>query len=275
MDSDPLKVYLDPFNGSECTVWESYRNLIANGYKPLGITNCLNFGNPENAVVGHQLVESINGISKACKDIGIPVVSGNVSLYNESSNNRILPTPTIGMIGYCESVNSLIPSSFSDNQTVFVIGKQVNQNSDTGGSLYQRILYNEINGKVDTVDINLEKNLEKVIQKLKEQSLLKGCIDVSKGGIFFALFSALYAEKTGFTGDFEIDEKLLFGEITGRYLISTDDPENTENYLVKASIPFKKLGICGGNLLKLGDLEFDINALFEVYENSLEMRLRS
>jgi phosphoribosylformylglycinamidine synthase len=97
--SDPEQVFSDPYNGSKNIVYKCFESLVASGFTPLGVTNCLNFGNPEHDEVGEQLVKSIDGIAAACRELQIPVVSGNVSLYNEHGGTRVLPTPVIGMAG--------------------------------------------------------------------------------------------------------------------------------------------------------------------------------
>ena len=118
IDSAPRAVFLNPYEGSKASVYESYRNLVSSGFKPLGITDCLNYGNPEKDEVAYQFVKSVKGISDACRELEIPVVSGNVSFYNECEDVRVYPTPTIGMVGYAKTPDDVLKASFKE--TLFV-----------------------------------------------------------------------------------------------------------------------------------------------------------
>lgn len=278
IDSNGKQVFLDPYEGSQNTVWEAYRNLVSCGFQPKGLTNCLNFGNPEKDEVAYQLISSINGISKACTEANIPVVSGNVSLYNESSTHRVYPTPSIGLVGYTDKFENLIPNKFLPDETLFLIGKQFDNNSNLGGSLYQKVFYNFIGGEIDKIDPDLEINLKDTIFRLKSKNMLKGCVDISEGGLFGALFEGLYAGNVGFEGQLisgTNPEKELFGEITGRYIISTNNPEETEIILKNVNISYKELGKCKNTSnIKFNNYEFDMNELAKLYENSIELEMQ-
>lgn len=276
IDSIPRQVFLDPLNGSRNTVWEAYRNLVSCGFNPLGVTDCMNYGNPEKDEVAYQFVKSIDSIAQACREANTPVVSGNVSFYNECPEYRVFPTPTIGMVGYAESYENLIRNSFEEGETVFLIGKDINDTSDIGGSLYHRILYGFLGGKVDSVDAELEKALHNIIFELRDSSILGGCIDVSEGGLFGALLEGLKDNKVGFSGslvNFQDKEKALFGEITGRYLISIKEPVKTESVLAEKQIPFRKLGICQGDRIEFDGYSFELQKLLDSYENSIELEM--
>ncbi|OGH98677.1 MAG: phosphoribosylformylglycinamidine synthase II [Candidatus Melainabacteria bacterium GWF2_32_7] len=276
IDSNGRQVFLDPYNGAKNTVWEAYRNLISSGFTPLGVTDCMNYGNPEKSEVAYQFVKSIDGISDACRESGIPVVSGNVSFYNECPDYRVYPTPTIGMVGYADTPSKLIRNSFINGETVVLIGKQINDSSDIGGSLYQRAQYDFLGGKVDCVDPELEKNLQEVIFNLRDQKLLGGCTDISELGIFGALFEGLKLGNTGFVGqliDCNDPEKALFGEITGRYLISSSKIDEVRKILAESVIPYRELGICSGNKLEFDGYTFDNKELFKLYEEAIELEM--
>ncbi len=201
IDSNGRQVFLNPYEGSKNTVYESYRNLVSSGFKPLGITDCLNYGNPEKDEVGYQFVKSIDGIADACRELSIPVVSGNVSFYNECEEIRVYPTPTIGMVGYAKDVKDIIQARFEQNETVYLAGKQINDVSKIGSSLYQMICFNFLGGEVDDIDLNLEKNLEKTIFELRDKKVLKGAVDVSEGGLLGALLEGLFNANSGFEGN--------------------------------------------------------------------------
>ncbi len=276
IDSNGRQVFLDPYNGAKNTVWESYRNLVSDGFNPLGVTDCMNYGNPEKDEVAYQFVKSIDGIADACKAASIPVVSGNVSLYNESTDLRVYPTPTTGMVGYTDNYDKLIKNSFSKNETVYLIGKQIDETSNIGGSLYQMVCYDFLGGSVDSVDENLEISLKDTIFNLRDNHLLDGCIDISEGGLFGALFEGLKSGNSGFESilnDSEITEKVLFGEITGRYLISVKDTNQTEKLLNNNKIPYKKLGKCTGNNIKLGNIALNLAELTDLYDKTIELEM--
>lgn len=273
IDSNGRQVFLNPYQGSKNTVYESYRNLVAAGFKPLGITDCLNYGNPEKAEVGYQLVKSIDGIADACREIGIPVVSGNVSLYNECEEIRVYPTPTIGMVGVAD-VGGTIQAKFEANQSIYLIGKQINDSSDIGSSLYQMACFDFLGGKIDNVDAKLEKSLEKTIFALRDKKVLKGAVDVSEGGILGALLEGLFNGNSGFEGKLITTQNplvSLFGEITGRYIVSTNNDAELLNTCLNNNVPVLKLGKTSNS----GEISFDghkfnLTKLKNIYETIIE-----
>lgn len=276
IDSCPRQVFLNPYEGSKCSVWEAYRNLVSSGFTPLGVTDCMNYGNPEKDEVAYQFVKSIDGIAQACKDAQIPVVSGNVSFYNECPEYRVFPTPSIGMVGYADSDSKLITNAAKAGDSVYLIGKEMHETSDVGGSLYQRVLYDFIGSEVDVVDSELEKLLVKTIFELKAKNLLSACNDVSEGGLFGALFECLRAGNTGFSGSLikiKNHQKALFGEIWGRYVITTVDEKETEAYLKANNVPYSHLGICGGDKIEFDDYSYEAQRLFDLYDKTIESEI--
>lgn len=273
IDSNGRQVFLNPYQGSKNTVYESYRNLVAAGFKPLGITDCLNYGNPEKDEVGYQLVKSIDGIADACQELSIPVVSGNVSLYNECEEIRVYPTPTIGMVGVAE-VNDTIQAKFEANQSIYLIGKQINDASDIGSSLYQMTCFDFLGGKVDAIDAKLEKSLEKTIFELRNKKILKGAIDVSEGGIFGALSEGLFNGNSGFEGKLITTKDPivgLFGEITGRYIISTNNDAELLNTCLNNNVPVLKLGkTSNSGEISFDGYKFNLSKLKDTYETIIE-----
>ena len=276
IDSNGRQVFLNPYEGGKNTVWECCRNLISSGFKPLGVTNCLNYGNPEKDEVAYQFVKSIEGIADACREEGVPVVSGNVSFYNESSERRVFPTPTIGMVGYADSVEKLIKAAFSADETLILLGKEINDESNTGGSLYQRVIYDFIGGEVDKTEAKLEKQLEEIIFELRDNKLIGGCVDVSESGLFGAVFEGVRNGNTGFKGSLifcKDQEKALLGEVTGRYVISTNEPEKAEKILQSKQVQYKILGNCVDNVFEFDGNSFDLKKLFNLYDKSIELEM--
>ncbi len=276
IDSSPRQVFLNPYQGGKNSVWECYRNLVSSGFEPMGVTDCLNYGNPEKDEVTYQFVKSVKGIADACQEMKVPVVSGNVSFYNESSQRRVFPTPTIGMIGYANFPEKLIRNYFMQRETLFLLGKDVKDDSDTGGSLYQRIAYDFLGGEINTTNFDLEIQLKDAIFGLRDKNLLGGCVDVSEGGLFGAIFEGAVKGKTGFIGNMifiKDQEKALFGELTGQYVISTDMPERVEDFLNSRHIPHKKLGMCIDEKFEFDGYNLDLAKLSFMWENSIESEM--
>lgn len=278
MDSNEIACYLNPYLGAFNLIFESARNAISSGFEPLGITNCLNFANPEKSDTAYQFTQTIDGMADALNLLKIPVVSGNVSFYNDG----IFPNPTIGMMSVLKAKKPIY-AEFCPGDTVYLIGKQIDEKSSLGASLYQKIFFDFLGGKLDTVDFELEMKLKKTIFELEHSDKITGAIDVSKGGLLGAFlimafnsnYSADFQGKTqiGFKGEFENNIHTLFGEITGRYLISTAQPKDVEKYFIKNKIPYKKLGVADGTgVLDLGFVKINAQELSEIYENSLERK---
>ena len=279
IDSNGRQVFLDPYNGSKNTVYECYRNLVSSGYKPLGITDCLNYGNPEKDEVGYQLVKSIDGLADACRELSTPVVSGNVSLYNECEETRVYPTPTVGMVGYAKSPEDLLTASFNEDESVYLLGKEMQEGANTGSSLYEMTCFEFLGGGVDTVNPELEKLLTKSIFELKGKNIIKSAVDVSEGGLLGALLEGLFNGNIGFEGNLIHNNtkplKALFGEITGRYIVSTKDAEGLEIYCKMTNTPYKKLGVCKGTEIIFDGYRFDLQVLKNSYMNSIAKEIES
>jgi len=277
IDSNGRQVFLNPYEGAKNSVYECARNLISNGFEPMGITDCLNYGNPEKDEVAFQFVKSVDGITSACKSLGIPVVSGNVSFYNESPDRRVFPTPTIGMVGYSQTADSLIKSVFSSGETLILLGKQIYASADIGGSLYQRVVYDFLGGKVDIIDEKLEQELKSLIFSLRDEKILNGCIDVSEGGLFGAVFEGIYNGNTGFEGSLissDDEEISLFGEITGRYVISVENIQIMEEKLKKSGISYRILGKCVNNTFNFDNYSLNLQKLKDLYANSISLEMQ-
>lgn len=283
MDSTPEKCLINPYVGAFNLIFECYRNAVSSGFEPLGITNCLNFANPKASDVAYQFIKTIEGMKDALNTLKIPVVSGNVSFYNEGLDNsskkiKIYPTPTIGTISLLK-FQTPIYSTTGLNDTIFLIGKKIEKNSATGGSLYQKLFFDFLGGNLDIIDVSLETKLKNAIFKLKSKNLITGAIDVSKGGNFGALLILLFNSikkysKLGFSGNFIPDINLLFGEITGRYLISTQNKNEVQKYLLKLNIPYEIMGHTNNTgVLDTGFTKIRLEELNEIYQNSFSRKV--
>jgi len=236
VDCTPRYVEADPFEGSIQAVAESYRNISATGAKPLAITNCLNFGNPQKPEIMGQIVKSIKGITRACKELDYPVISGNVSLYNETNGNSIQPTPAIGGVGLLKDLEHRCDTKFKNiNDVIMIIGKT---NGHISCSLFEReILKIDNKSNPPKVDLSQEKNNSKFIRDLISNKTINSCHDVSDGGMMVALFE-MCSKNLGCKIDISqlikttnCDENtILFCEDQSRYIITASPSKINEIY---------------------------------------------
>ena len=281
MDTKPRFSEIEPYLGACSTFLESYRNLVSSGFEPLGFTNCLNFANPENNDTKYSFVRSIEGLRDISKAFDIPVVSGNVSFYNECAAHRVYPSVTLGMLGFCPDENNLTKARFYENNEIYIIGKKITKESNTGGSLYQSVFFDFISGMPDKYDIELEKRLKKTIFELISQKKITGAKDVSKGGVLGSLLCMAFDSNIGFSAKLLNEKtnnnsqklKLLFGEIEGRYIIATDEGEYVEKYLQKNNIEYYRAGKCFGDKIEFDGYCFDLVKLRNIYKNSIKNAL--
>ena len=236
VDCTPRYVEADSYEGSIQAVCETYRNISAVGAKPLAITNCLNFGNPQKPEIMGQIVRSIQGISRACKELDYPVVSGNVSLYNETDGKAIKPTPAIGGVGLLVDANKRCDTKFKKiHDQIFVIGKTLGHISC---SIYERdILKVENQKNPPKVNLIEEKKNSEFVRLLISQDLINSCHDVSDGGLLVTLFEKSTKElgcKIDISSlkneEVNDDNAILFGEDQSRYVISISN-QNLKDFL--------------------------------------------
>ena len=257
VDSSATYCFAHPLTGGKQIVCESWRNLISVGAKPIAITNCLNFGNPEKEKNMGEFVECVEGISEACKYLDFPVVSGNVSFYNETKDKGIKPTPTIGGIGLIKNYKNMITMSFKkEDNIVLVIGK-------TEGHLDQSIFAKDILGekKGPPPEINLfnEKNIGLTLLKLIEEKLIESSHDVSLGGIIVAICKMCIKGKKGIKigklKNLMNKFKYFFAEDQGRYIIEVNNEnlKKVEALLSKNSVHFDELGTITKNEIFITD----------------------
>ena len=246
VDSSAHYCLANSLNGAKQIVSEAWRNLISVGAKPIAITNCLNFGNPENEKVMGQFIECIDGMSEACSFLDFPIVSGNVSFYNETQKRSISPTPTIGGVGLIKNLDEMMTKNFKAiDSHIFVIGK-------TLGHLYQSEFFREVvgikNGPPPEVNLFNEKNNGLLVKKIIQKKLVNAVHDISSGGILVALSEMCIFGKIG--AKIEIPKKYsdfhkyLFGEDQSRYIIEVSDVNKKEvtKLLEKDGIYYEIIG---------------------------------
>jgi len=246
VDSSSHYCLADPITGGKQVVCEAWRNLISVGSKPIAITNCLNFGNPEKNEIMGQFVETIDGISQACKYLDFPVVSGNVSFYNETQNKAISPTPTIGGVGLIKNLDYMMTLNLKEiGSYIFVVGK-------TLGHLWQSEFFREIleikDGPPPEINLFNEKNNGILIQKLISKKLVNSVHDISSGGMLVALSEMCISGKIGAKIKVPRNNisphEYLFGEDQSRYLIEINakNKDEVSEILEKSNIYYEIIG---------------------------------
>ena len=244
-------VYLHPRRGSQIAIAECGRNIVCSGATPLAITDCLNFGNPERPEIMWQFAESCGGLSEACVALNTPVVSGNVSLYNETNETGIFPTPGIGMVGLLKNVEDRLVNSFQNvGEVIVLLGES---KDEIGGSEYLKIVTGQIQGACPSLDLQVEKQLWNTLLELNAKKLLVAAHDLSEGGLWVSLVEMAMPKRLGF--DVNITSKLradamLFGETQSRVLLSVQ-PQNLAavEALLKGCMPFAVLGQVSQNTM--------------------------
>ncbi len=261
-DCTPRYCKADPFEGGKQAVAESYRNICATGAKPLAVTNNLNFGNPEKPVIMAQFVGCIEGLGEACKALDYPVISGNVSLYNETSGEAINPTPVIGGVGLIDDARQAAPLSFQgEEETILLIGET---KGHLGQSLYIREVHGCEDGTPPPVDLDAEKRHGEFIRSLIADGLVTACHDLSDGGLAVALAEMAMASRIGAEINANGDAGFWFGEDQARYALTTNDSATIMQRAKDAGVSLMVLGITGGDTLALAGEALpvaDLNAL--------------
>jgi len=244
-DCNSRYVYLDPWRGGAIAVAEAARNVACSGGKPLAITNCLNFGNPEKPEIYWQFVQATDGIAEACRQLNTPVTGGNVSLYNEYNGQAIYPTPTIGMVGNLEDVENRVQSAFVEPEdVVIVLGETL---EELGASEALFLIANEDGGEVPYLDLQKEKALQEFLYEAASEKLLQSAHDCSDGGLSVAIAESLFKNELGaeihLTGQVS-EAALLFGETQSRVVISVSPSklDQVKELLTRFAVPYQVAG---------------------------------
>ena len=263
-DVTPRYVFANPFEGGKQAVAEAYRNLTAVGAKPLATTDNMNFGNPEKPRIMGQFVGAIKGIGAACIALDMPIVSGNVSLYNETDGTGILPTPTIGAVGLIADMDQIIAGTLSDGDTLLLLGT-------THGHMGQTALLAEHlslnSGDAPPVDLAAEAAHGDFIRA--NHANIAACTDLADGGLALAAFELAETARIGVTIDTD-DTAQLFAEDQARYLIaaSFDQAEALLSAAATAGVPLTRVGQAGGDTVTFGATSAPLAALTELYRTA-------
>jgi phosphoribosylformylglycinamidine synthase subunit PurL len=264
--------HLDPFLGGAHAVAEAARNVACAGARPLAVTNCLNFGDPERPEVMWAFAETVRGMAEACRRLGTPVTGGNVSFYNETGGSSIPPTPVVGMLGLLEDHRLMLRPGFRPGDVVYLLGETF---PELGGSEYAEVVLGSVSGRPPGLDLDREAGLAALLVEAARGDLLASAHDCSDGGLAVALAESAIAGDCGFAVDPPGDLPLhltLFAESASRAVVSVA-PEKVAAFEVLAAdreVPFARLGETGGPRMVFAEsFELTVSEARDVYESAL------
>ncbi len=281
-DGNGRYCYLDPYQGGAIAVAEACRNVSCMGAQPLALTDGLNFGNPERPEVYYQMEECIKGMARACEVLGVPVVSGNVSLYNETRGEAIYPTPIVGALGLLEEVTRHVTLAFQEPGDVVVLlgAPEVRgQAEDLAGSEYLAVVHGLVAGR-PRIDLELERRVQKLCRRAIAQGVVRSAHDCSDGGLAVALAECAIAGKVGFQGQFTVGgrwDAALFGEAQSRVVVSVapDRLREVERLAQEAGVPLVVLGKVAARGFQVpGLLDLEMERVEHAWRYGLEEALR-
>lgn len=280
-DCNSRYLYLDPEVGGKIAVSEAARNIVCSGAKPLAITDCLNFGNPEKPEIFWQLEKAVDGMSAACHELGTPVIGGNVSLYNETNGEAIYPTPVVGMVGLIEDIDHITTQEFKQaGDLIYVIGQA---KAEFAGSELQKLLHGKIFGKAPELDLQIEAHRQAQLLTAIRAGIIQSAHDISEGGLGVAIAECLFGA-TGVGATIKISgdpttETELFSETQSRFIVSVR-PEHKEQfeqfvdaYLIGEVVNHPELQILTENGEKVVDAS--VNELLTAWKGAIPCLLKS
>jgi phosphoribosylformylglycinamidine synthase len=271
-DGNGRYTYLDPFEGGKLAVAEAARNVVCAGARPLAVTNCLNFGNPERPEIMWQFAEAVRGMGEACSAFGTPVTGGNVSLYNETLGVAILPTPIIGMVGLLDDIRHATTQWFkAAGDVVLLLGET---RDELGGSEYLKVIHDLETGRPPRLDLVRERAVQAVCLDAIRAGIVRSAHDCADGGLAVALAECcvtgpgLLGARLTIGGDLRPDTQ-LFGESASRIILSVRpaDAPRVERIAREHGVPCRRLGEVGGDALALGGRGFSFSLpVFTIHE---------
>jgi len=274
-DCNSRYVFADPYKGTMIAVSEAARNIVCSGGQPLGVTNCLNFGNPYDPEVYYQFVQAIKGMGEACRKFDTPVTGGNVSFYNQNPDGPVYPTPTIGMVGLLENINEKMTLDFKkEGDVIYLLGKSTN---DINSSQYLSKVCNIEFSPAPYFELEEEFSLQQKIAELINKKLIQSAHDISEGGLFVTLCESGFNRELGFTVETKDDlreDAYLFGEGQSRVVVSVKAEliEKFENIMKDFS--HERIGlVTSGEMLVNGDFWGTIDWWQEEYDSAIEDQL--
>ncbi|WP_269192551.1 phosphoribosylformylglycinamidine synthase subunit PurL [Blastococcus sp. VKM Ac-2987] len=269
LDGNARYARLDPYTGAQLNLAEAYRNVAVSGARPLAVTNCLNFGSPEEPEVMWQFAESVRGLADACRELGLPVTGGNVSLYNQTGDVPINPTPVIGVLGVHEDVRTRVPTGWrTPGETVLLVGTT---RPEFGGSAWAGVVHGHLGGMPPAVDLAAERALGDLLGALGREGLISSAHDLADGGLAQALAESALRHGVGARLALGDDAfTALFSESTARAVITTSDPGGVKTTARWAGVHVTELGTTGGDALTVdGVLELPLAELRSAWSATL------
>jgi phosphoribosylformylglycinamidine synthase len=260
---------LDPYAGAQLALVESYRNVATGGATPLAISDCLNFGSPEDPDVMWQFAEACRGLKDACLELGIPVTGGNVSLYNQTSETAILPTPVVAVLGVIQDVTRRTPSAWSRaGERVLLLGET---REELSGSEWAHVVHGHLGGLPPRVDLAGEKALAELLREAV--GLVTSAHDLSDGGLAQALVEAALGHDVGVHVELDRDPFVaLFSESAGRVLVTVPNGEVTRltDLAARHGVPVTEIGQTGGHTLDVaGQFSVDLSIVRDAWAATL------
>ena len=274
VDCNGRYVFADPYKGAMIAVAEAARNIVCSGAEPIGVTNCLNFGNPYNPEVYYQFVKSVEGMGEACKKFHTPVTGGNVSFYNQNPDGPVYPTPTIGMVGVLDDFNNRMTLDFKNaGDIIILIGTQKN---DIASSEYLHKIKKIEFSPAPAFDIDEEYSVQKFVASIIKEKLIVSAHDLSEGGLIVALLESAFNKSIGFEIDTEVNirnDAFWFGEAQSRVLVSCASAklQSLKNKAASSGIDICVLGkITSGEIIINNESWNDIKEWKNLYDTSIE-----
>jgi phosphoribosylformylglycinamidine synthase II len=266
--------FLDPYLAGAHAVAEAARNVVSVGARPLAITNCLNFGNPERPEVMWAFAEAVRGIGDACRALNTPVTGGNVSFYNESGESAVYPTPIVGVVGMLEDYRLLLRQGFpSEGLVIYLLGAT---RPELGGSEFADVVLGRVSGRPPRLDLDAEGRLHRLLQECARQDVLGSAHDVSEGGLAVALAESSIAGNLGFAVSVPDDGRdahvALFSESASRVLVTARPGReaDVEQLAAVHQTPITRLGLTGGSRLEFAGLfQVPLSDAVVVFEGAL------
>jgi phosphoribosylformylglycinamidine synthase len=276
---NPVYCWLDPFRGAAQAVAEAVRNLACVGAEPVGLTDCLNFGNPESPEIAWQFREAVRGMSEACRALSVPVVSGNVSFYNETEGSGIYPTPTVAVVGLIQELNETVGAHFTAaGDRVLVLGEDL---GEYGGSAYLRICHDLEQGMPPRVGLGAEKRLADLMRGAIARGWVRAAHDVSVGGLAVAMAEAAFGAGVGVQVELDSSASGLFSESQARAIIAVP-AERVDRLMATAEnlgVPAVDVGSTGGDELVLsfdgGTIATPVAELHQLWSTALPRALEA
>ena len=261
---DPRANFVNPKIGAARAVAAAGRKVAMSGATPLAITDCLNYGNPQNPEVMWQFAQGCDGIKEACRELNTPVVSGNVSLYNDTEGVSVYPTPAIVTVGVNEDANASLPSVFTHAGTaIYVLGET---KGEFAASLYAKALFDAVGGELAAVDYKKERALWDLVIEANKSGALEFANSVGVGGVAITLAKMACLSGLGAECKFDVKKpNFIFDESFSRAIVGVKDEAKFESLSAKHSVKFEKIGSVGGDKFKLNDIDEKLSEVSEVY----------